>query len=461
MSDYKRWISYMYIYESNVKKNNVGYIRVEQRGSRARIAVHIKVMSISDSMKVYLYTRRDGIMKGIYVGDITMDKNASQQAYHLETEIPGEVVNISDTGGVIVYYSDDKYFGSEWDDVNISITDFRIDEPDNMETQTDKDAESDDTGESEIIQEDSDSSDLIATSLEGDMQDMSDYQDVPAAVAEEVFVPEEDVIPENMPVSEDTTPATEKVSASEEAPSQEDMPASEGMHGARIMSAQERTPLPENMPASEDMHGAQIMSVQERTPLPEDMPAPEGMHGARIVSASEKAPSPEGIFPPEAAPELRDTSLQKENDVSERMQRAEEKPEDYIRRNEIEEAAKKMLSSYPKMFPFENDDRIICVRIEPQDIGQLPIDTWILANNSFLLQGYYSYRHLMLMCTGDDVRPAYLIGVPGIYRGRDEYMAQMFGFGLFKPMRECNNLRGEFGYWCVSLTDIPESRKYR
>lgn len=413
MSDYKRWISYMYIYESNVKKNNVGYIRVEQRGSKARIAVHIKVMSISDSMKVYLYTRRDGIMNGIYVGDITMDKNGSQQAYHLETEIPVDVVNISDTGGVIVYYSDDKFFGSEWDDVNISITDFRIDEPDNMETQTDKDAESDDTVESEIIQEDSDSTDLIATSLEGDMQDMSDYQDVPAAVAEEVFVPEDAVIPENMPASEDTTPATEKVSESEEAPS------------------------------------------------PEGMPASEGMHSARIMSASEEAASPEGIFPPEAAPELRDTSLQKEYNVSERMQRAEEKPEDYIRRNEIEEAAKKMLSSYPKMFPFENDDRIICVRIEPQDIGQLPIDTWILANNSFLLQGYYSYRHLMLMCTGDDVRPAYLIGVPGIYRGRDEYMAQMFGFGLFKPMRECDGLRGEFGYWCISLTDIPESRKYR
>ena len=401
MSDYKRWISYMYIYESNVKKNNVGYIRVEQRGSRARIAVHIKVMSISDSMKVYLYTRRDGIMNGIYVGDITMDKNGSQQAYHLETEIPVEVVNISDTGGVIVYYSDDKFFGSEWDDVNISITDFRIDEPDNMETQTDKDAESDDTVESEIIQEDSDSTDLIATSLEGDMQDMSDYQDVPAAVAEEVFVPEDAVIPENMPVPEDAV-------------------------------------IPENMPVPEDMHSAQIMSESEEAPSPERTPLQK-----------------------EAAPELRDTSLQKEYDVSERMQRAEEKPEDYIRRNEIEEAAKKMLSSYPKMFPFENDDRIICVRIEPQDIGQLPIDTWILANNSFLLQGYYSYRHLMLMCTGDDVRPAYLIGVPGIYRGRDEYMAQMFGFGLFKPMRECDGLRGEFGYWCISLTDIPESRKYR
>ena len=401
MSDYKRWISYMYIYESNVKKNNVGYIRVEQRGSRARIAVHIKVMSISDSMKVYLYTRRDGIMNGIYVGDITMDKNGSQQAYHLETEIPVEVVNISDTGGVIVYYSDDKFFGSEWDDVNISITDFRIDEPDNMETQTDKDAESDDTVESEIIQEDSDSTDLIATSLEGDMQDMSDYQDVPAAVAEEVFVPEDAVIPENMPVPEDAV-------------------------------------IPENMPVPEDMHSAQIMSESEEAPSPERTPLQK-----------------------EAAPELRDTSLQKEYDVSERMQRAEEKPEDYIRRNEIEEAAKKMLSSYPKMFPFENDDRIICVRIEPQDIGQLPIDTWILANNSFLLQGYYSYRHLMLMCTGDDVRPAYLIGVPGLYRGRDEYMAQMFGFGLFKPMRECDGLRGEFGYWCISLTDIPESRKYR
>ena len=92
-----------------------------------------------------------------------------------------------------------------------------------------------------------------------------------------------------------------------------------------------------------------------------------------------------------------------------------------------------------------------CVRIEPKDIGQLPIETWVLANNSFLLQGYYRYRHLMLLCSGEKEKAEYLIGVPGIYRSRDEYMAGLFGFGLFKPMNNSGNLRGEFGYWCIRI----------
>lgn len=342
MSDYKRWISYMYVYEDNIKKNNVGYIRVEQRDNKARISVHIKVMSISEPMKVYLYVRHDNNMKGIYIGDIALDKNAAQPTYHMETVVTTDVVDISDTGGVIVYHDNDRFFGSEWDDVNISIDDFNCEGEEVLQDETENEP-----------------SELIATSLEEDVEEICD--------------------------------------------------------------------LP-----------GDVINDDEKEMNQNDMNDEESMEMLYADSES-------------AACEMK---VQDEKNV-------DEPTEEDIRRQNIEEAAKKMLASYPKMFPFENDDKMMCVRIEPQDIGQLPIDTWILANNSFLLQGYYSYRHLMLMCTGDEMRPAYLIGVPGIYRGRDEYMAQMFGFGLFKPMKECDNLRGEFGYWCISLTSIPESRKYK
>lgn len=348
MSDYKRWISYMYVYEDNIKKNNVGYIRVEQRDKTARISIHIKVMSITEPMKVYLYVRHDNNMKGIYIGDIELDKSAAQPTYHMETEVAADLVDISDTGGVIVYHGNDRFFGSEWDDVNISIDEFDCGQEDMPE-----------------IDNDDNAAEFIATSLEEAGEEKCD-EPATAETEAETW---------NNEISEDEL-------------------------------------------------------CESQCDLPGD-----------IIDDDEK--------------------VMNQNDMNKDDIHIEEANEEDIRRQKIEEAAKKMLASYPKMFPFENDDKMKCVRIEPQDIGQLPIDTWILANNSFLLQGYYSYRHLMLMSTGDEIRPAYLIGVPGIYRGRDEYMAQMFGFGLFKPMKACDNLRGEFGYWCISLTSIPESRKYK
>ena len=37
MSNYKRLVSYMYNYESGIKRNNVGYARVESKMDSARL----------------------------------------------------------------------------------------------------------------------------------------------------------------------------------------------------------------------------------------------------------------------------------------------------------------------------------------------------------------------------------------------------------------------------------------
>lgn len=50
---------------------------------------------------------------------------------------------------------------------------------------------------------------------------------------------------------------------------------------------------------------------------------------------------------------------------------------------------------------------------------------------------------------GDEV--VYLMGVPGIWQHREQYMATMFGFRKFKPVSRQNQGSGAFGYWCVEL----------
>lgn len=81
-------------------------------------------------------------------------------------------------------------------------------------------------------------------------------------------------------------------------------------------------------------------------------------------------------------------------------------------------------------------------RITRQDIAMLPRCEWKLANNSFLLHGYYNYHYLVLIEDGEGL----WIGVPGIYHSREEKAAQNFGFSSFVQVEDSET--EPFGYWC-------------
>ncbi len=109
---------------------------------------------------------------------------------------------------------------------------------------------------------------------------------------------------------------------------------------------------------------------------------------------------------------------------------------------------KRILMTFPSMRPFPNDAGRACVRIEPQDLGCLPMQLWHLANNQFLLQGYYCYRHLIFLETE---KHCYALGVPGIYSERDRCQAEQFGFSQFRPLCNGRHCMGAFGYWLMPL----------
>ena len=116
-----------------------------------------------------------------------------------------------------------------------------------------------------------------------------------------------------------------------------------------------------------------------------------------------------------------------------------------------ESLAKKIFKHYPGMYPFEDDEILECVKLEPHDIGIFSMDKWPLANNSFLLHGYYTYRHLIFAKMRHNNKPKYVLGVPGIFRDRERFMANMFGFRGFKGVRNKPLGIGEFGYWYLEI----------
>ena len=104
-----------------------------------------------------------------------------------------------------------------------------------------------------------------------------------------------------------------------------------------------------------------------------------------------------------------------------------------------------LLRQYSVMNPFFDDQVLASVRMEPKDIGNFPMEFWYLANNSFLLHGYYCYRHLLFMKMRNGEEVQYAIAVPGKEDNRERFMANMFGFEQFKRVKKDTN--GGFGYW--------------
>ncbi|MBE5923025.1 MAG: hypothetical protein E7271_00975 [Lachnospiraceae bacterium] len=149
-----------------------------------------------------------------------------------------------------------------------------------------------------------------------------------------------------------------------------------------------------------------------------------------------------------------DTHLEEkpQNDVGEVSCR-EEKNESVDKSN-LEYGFERVVKTSPKLPMFNAQELFDCVRIHPRDIGRLDIGNWKLGTNSFLTHGYYTYQYLMLgRMRFPDGRKHAVLGVPGLYTSREKYLANMFGFEQFIPVKKTGTSSGQFGYWIVEINE--------
>lgn len=204
--------------------------------------------------------------------------------------------------------------------------------------------------------------------------------------------------------AEERNPAPKGERAAEE---QEDAPKSE--NSARIL---EKPPIPEN--SVKILEEPSILKnngkVPEESPTSENIGKVPETTGHIIISQEKKPAFP---MPPQA-------------DVF---------PVKGIKENKWEQ----ILDTYAQIHPY-GDERVY-VKVEPKDFIILSAKYQHLVNNSFLLHGFYNYRHVILGKEKD-----YYLGVPGVFYEREKMVALMFGFDAF----ECaygDPKEGDFGYY--------------
>ena len=97
---------------------------------------------------------------------------------------------------------------------------------------------------------------------------------------------------------------------------------------------------------------------------------------------------------------------------------------------------------------FDDDYFYDCIEVSPEMLKCLNQNEIDIAGNSFLLHGYYNFRHILFGRVRDNLdNTKYFIGVPGMYCNRKRYMASMFGFNNFKKSHRSDYANPYFGYW--------------
>ena len=97
---------------------------------------------------------------------------------------------------------------------------------------------------------------------------------------------------------------------------------------------------------------------------------------------------------------------------------------------------------------FDDDYFYDCIEVSPEKLKCLNQNEIDIAGNSFLLHGYYNFRHILFGRVRDNLdNTKYFIGVPGLYCNRERYMASMFGFNNFKKSHRSDYANPYFGYW--------------
>lgn len=157
-----------------------------------------------------------------------------------------------------------------------------------------------------------------------------------------------------------------------------------------------------------------------------------------IIKSEEEAEERRTETDEEEAEERRTEADEEETDVQKAVLHAAE-----VEKTESLILWKKLCSRYPHVdirpvisnTEVSQSGRHICevLRIRPSDIGRLPRNNWILAQNQFVRQAYSRFRQIFLLrmedknSDGQDENQ-WFIGVPGENSEQERALAKIFGF---------------------------------
>ena len=203
--------------------------------------------------------------------------------------------------------------------------------------------------------------------------------------------------------------------------------------------------------AREQAEKAQSAQKAERGRDARERAEERGRKTKRVSDAQERAEESGQKTVPQEAVQSMQTAEQEQAEKAQGAQEAErgrdaEEQPPLLRLRE--DKWEQLCLIYPHIHPFRDEREYLSVG--PADFVLLSEKSYRAANNSFLLHGYYSYKHLILTRVEKRGEILYYIGVPGSYYEKEKQVAVMFGFESFECEEEPARY-GDFGYYMMKV----------
>lgn len=144
MSEYKRFVSYVYEYRNGEKKHSCGFCRAEVRGSQCKLELHMKFSPFpyTPAFQVYTFTAGKERPVGIPLGEAAYTRGTVYGLFHLPARGIGGKYDFQQLGGLIVQSDTGGLYATSWTDLPFNPENFLVQE-DAMENTPEIDSESD------------------------------------------------------------------------------------------------------------------------------------------------------------------------------------------------------------------------------------------------------------------------------------------------------------------------------
>ncbi|MGN0466400.1 MAG: DUF6128 domain-containing protein [Lachnospiraceae bacterium] len=428
MADYRRIVSYLYQYKNGKRGENVGFVRVQKAQDRLKIVLNIKdKKQIEDLMlRVYFYIHKNGKLYGIFVDNIVLREGSCEyKRAFLEREIFKNGEDIDDMHGMLLYYSREMSYGTEWDDKKIEVEQFILEQKkdDKIEKEKRRNDIKSDRNEINFLPTQTVTSKGLESATQRIREQMS--EEVKKKIDKNVEKIEKK-IDKKVEKIEKEIQNSGKISKSNLASKSNSASKLDSISKVDSISKSNSISKVNSKIKNSDKNKEIVEEVNKNT-----------ANTKKVISLKETER--------EKSREQEKNSQTKKTAISMiHMQESDERDE----RDEIE----LMFRDYPKIQDIDSEDLNDCVKIMPRDIGKMNTVNWWLRSNRLLLYRFEQYHYLLLgKQKKQDGSWQRVIGIPGIFDSKERYLASLFQFYCFIPTESKKYKTGSFGYWVTPI----------
>ncbi len=453
MSEYKRLVSYIYSYPGNVKEKNVGFAKAEVRGGQFKLDITLQGVYTDAPciFSIYLLTRSDKYFKTIYLGNTVVNSGRGNYKDLLNPlNINNSGYAFKDICGIATTKHNDDFYRmySLWDD-KIFLPQNVIYEQPKENNSTKKVTKANDTTKTTSQQHTS--TDKINQNISNNNINVANLNPPPVKTQDIAT----DVTPNNNSINKNASNNNTTVNKAN-TPNITNIPDDHAQNTDNNFTNSTKPPIKTTKTISENTSNNNTTNNDIDSNINND-----------VITTTTSNPVNDTLI--ETTDTQDNTYIENENTTSNSYDTASDITSTEVANTTDEtdihvaeapayniELKKRFTNNgFEKFFrnadfidAFDNDYYYDCIEVSPEQLKAMPIQDKSIANNSFLIHGFYNFRHLLFGRVQENTNGThYFIGVPGMYCNRERFMASMYGFGNFKKSHRSDYSNPYFGYW--------------